>query len=67
MTGYINSNINSTYMNRQFFCEIKHMNRLFFSRARYMIGVGFKNWLAHPYQNYPPVTDMAEKLFSGRT
>ena len=28
------------------------MNRLFFPKARYMIGVGFKI-LAHPYQNYP--------------
>ena len=28
-------------MNESTFCEIKHMNGLF-SKARYMIGVGFK-------------------------
>ena len=40
-------------MNRSTFCEIKYMNRLgFFSKARYMIGVGFKIRLAHRYQNY---------------
>ena len=32
------------------------MNRSFFSKTRYMIGVGLKrNWPAHPYQNYPQV------------
>ena len=30
------------YMNRSTFCEIKYMNRLFFSKAGYMIGVGFR-------------------------
>ena len=29
-------------MNRSIFCEIKYMNGLFFSKVRYMIGVGFK-------------------------
>ena len=27
-------------MNKSTFCEIKHMNGLFFSKVRYMIGVG---------------------------
>ena len=30
------------YMNRSTFCEIKYMNRLFFSKAGYRIGVGFR-------------------------
>ena len=29
-------------MNRSTFCEIKYMNRLFFPKAGYMIGIGFK-------------------------
>ena len=29
-------------MNRSTFCEIKYMNRLFFSKVGYMIRVGFK-------------------------
>ena len=28
-------------MNMPTFCEIKHMNKFFFSKAMYMIGVGF--------------------------
>ena len=37
------------YMNRSTFCEIKYMNGLFFSKARYMIRVGFKE-----YRRYVP-------------
>ena len=33
------------------------MNRSFFSKTKYMFGVGSKtNWLAHPYQSYPQAT-----------
>ena len=36
------------------------MNRSLFLKTKWMIGVGLKNclknWLAHPYQNYPQVT-----------
>ena len=35
------------------------MSRSFFEYQVFMIGVGFKNWPAHPYQNYPQVTRRA--------
>ena len=42
--------IKKQYMSRSTFCQIKYRN--IFSKAEYMIGVGFKI-LAHPYQIYP--------------
>ena len=43
------------YMNRSTFCEIKYMNRLFFSKAGYMIGVGFKILTRTPVAKSPRV------------
>ena len=41
-------------MNRSTFCEIKYMNRLFFfSKAGYMIGVGFKILTHTPIPKLP--------------
>ena len=38
----------------------KYMNGLFFSKARYMIGVGFKILARTPVPNYPRVTPTRE-------
>ena len=38
LRGYIK--IKEQYMNMLTFCSIKYMNRSFFSKTRYMIGVG---------------------------
>ena len=43
-------------MNTSILCTIKYMNRSYFSKARYMIGLGFKYWPARPYQKKPQVT-----------
>ena len=52
-------------MNMLTFCSIKYMNRSFFSKTRYIIGVGLKkNWAVHPYQNYPQVTTPGIKCIS---
>ena len=57
--------ITEQYMNMQTFCSIKFMNRSFFSKTRYMIGVGLKNWAAHPYQNNTQVTPLPHPLRGG--
>ena len=42
-------------MNGSTFCEIKYTNRLdFFSKAGYMIGVGFKILTRRPVPKLPP-------------
>ena len=41
-------------MIRSIFCEIKYMNGLFFSKARYMIGVGFQNTGSHIHSKIAP-------------
>ena len=44
------------YMNKSTFCEIKYMNRLvFFSKAGYMIGVGFKILTRRPVSKFTRV------------
>ena len=50
------------YMNRSNFCEIKYRIGLFFSKVRYMIGVGSIYWLVHPYQKYLRVTPILNVL-----
>ena len=42
------------YMNRSTVCKIKYMKRLgFFSKARYMLGVGFKILTHSPVPTFP--------------
>ena len=41
-------------MNMSTFCTIKYMNRSYFSKARYMIGVGFKILGRTPVPKLPP-------------
>ena len=41
-------------MNKSTFCEIKYMNGLFFSKARYTIEVGFKILARTPVPKFPP-------------
>ena len=41
-------------MNMSPLCTIKYMNRSYFSKARYMIGVGFKILGSTPVPKLPP-------------
>ena len=41
-------------MNMSTLCSIKYMNRSYFSKARYMIGVGFKILGRTPVPKLPP-------------
>ena len=41
-------------MNMSILCTIKYMNRSYFSKARYMIGVGFKILDRTPVPKLPP-------------
>ena len=40
-------------MNRSTFCAIKYMNRLVYSKAGYMIGIGFKILTRKPVPKLP--------------
>ena len=42
------------HMNMSTLCTIKYMNRSYFSRARYMIGIGFKILGRTPVPKLPP-------------
>ena len=56
--------IQRTVYDKSTFCEIKYTNGLlFFSKARYMIGLVSKYWLAHPYQNDPFSAEKIVNIF----
>ena len=49
-------------MNKSTFCEIKYMNGLFFSKAKYMIGFDFKILAHTPLKKLPPELPAPELL-----